>query len=397
MKILMISYRLPYPLTAGYRIRIYNEAKYLKNEGHQIDLVFLGKMEELEKYKFQLHEVFDHITCYSICWREVTFNLITKTLLQHKPLQVSLYWNKKMDTYIQKIYGQYDLIMGNSVRNAEYLLRISADKTILDLHDAISYNYLNLIKNLHGIKKWIYWFERKLLVNYECEVTQRLKNIVIISEADRCYMYKNGADISNVTIIPVAVRDDIVDKKTNVEEDECAICFLGKMSYQPNAGAVIWFAERCFPGLKEEIPNLQFYVIGIEPTKEVQALSKRNGITVTGFMDNPYEVVKRCMAMIVPIRNGAGMQNKILESMIVGTPCIISSIAEEGLNGKDGETYLVADTEQEYIEAVKKLAGEPLTRTKIAKNASEFVKQYTWTSIKNRLNEYIWKVTQVDR
>ena len=90
-------------------------------------------------------------------------------------------------------------------------------------------------------------------------------------------------------------------------------------------------------------------------------------------------------------------QNKILESMIVGTPCIISSIAEEGLNGKDGETYLVADTEQEYIEAVKKLAGEPLTRTKIAKNASEFVKQYTWTSIKNRLNEYIWKVTQVDR
>ena len=56
------------------------------------------------------------------------------------------------------------------------------------------------------------------------------------------------------------------------------------------------------------------------------------------------------MAMIVPIRNGAGMQNKILESMVVGTPCIISSIAEEGLNGINWQTYIVANSKNEYIE-----------------------------------------------
>lgn len=142
---------------------------------------------------------------------------------------------------------------------------------------------------------------------------------------------------------------------------------------------------------------MKFYIIGIEPTKEVQALDKQNGIIVTGFMENPYEIVRKCMTMIVPIRNGAGMQNKILESMIVGTPCIISSIAEKGLNGRNGETYLVADTGQEYIEAIKKLVNDPLMRARIAKNAKTFVKQYTWPYIKNKLVEYILDITQVER
>ena len=34
MKILILSSRIPYPLTAGFRIRIYHGAKRLKEAGH---------------------------------------------------------------------------------------------------------------------------------------------------------------------------------------------------------------------------------------------------------------------------------------------------------------------------------------------------------------------------
>lgn len=54
--------------------------------------------------------------------------------------------------------------------------------------------------------------------------------------------------------------------------------------------------------------------------------------------------------MIVPLRYGAGMQNKILESMVVGTPTVISSIAAEGLQGVDGKHFLIANTSNDYIE-----------------------------------------------
>ena len=85
MKILMVSYRIPYPLTAGYRIRIFNEAKYLKSMGHELDLVFTGKNEECSRYAAQLGKVFSHIRCFEIKKTEVLHNLLTCTLIAGKP------------------------------------------------------------------------------------------------------------------------------------------------------------------------------------------------------------------------------------------------------------------------------------------------------------------------
>ena len=61
MRILVLSSRIPYPLTAGFRIRIYNGAKYLKRGGNQVDLLFLGKKKEIEKYREELHAVFKNV------------------------------------------------------------------------------------------------------------------------------------------------------------------------------------------------------------------------------------------------------------------------------------------------------------------------------------------------
>lgn len=389
MRILMLSYRIPFPLTAGFRIRIFNSAKYLKKNGHTIDLMFLGKHNELEKYNYELRSVFDEIWCFEIEPVEVVWNLFTKTLMQKKPLQVALYWNKKMNKCIIENQNKYDLILGNSVRNAEYLLNISSNKAYLDLHDAASYNYMNLIVKLHFPKKLLYIIEYNLLKKYECWVSRKIKNICIISNADREYLKRNGAEITNMQVIPVAVRDDVRNMKKCVCNDEISVCFLGKMSYQPNEDAVLWFVKEVFPVIKEKYKEFKFYIIGVEPTRKVTELSALNGVVVTGFLENPYEIVEKCVAMVVPIRNGAGMQNKILESMVVGTPCIISSIAEEGLNGINYKTYIVANSKNDYIESIERIITDNELRNKISNEGKKFVNQYEWPNIEKKLCDFL--------
>ena len=389
MRILMLSYRIPFPLTAGFRIRIFNSAKYLKKSGHTIDLMFLGKHSELEKYNDELRTVFDEMWCFEVEPLEVVWNLFTKTLLRKKPLQVALYWNKKMNRCILKNQDKYDLILGNSVRNAEYLLEIPSNKAYLDLHDAASYNYKNLIPKLHFPKKLLYIVEYNLLKKYECWISSRIQNICIISNADREYLKRNGAETSNMQVMPVAGRDDIRNLKTSVYNDEISVCFLGKMSYQPNEDAAVWFAKEVFPVIKEKYKEFRFYIIGIEPTRKVIELSERSGVIVTGFLENPYEIVEKCVAMIVPIRNGAGMQNKILESMVVGTPCIISSIAEEGLNGINWQTYIVDNSKNEDIEGIERIIGDYELRKKISDEGKKFVSQYKWPNIEKKLCDFL--------
>ena len=377
MRVLMISTRIPYPLTAGFRIRIYNEAKYLKKNGHIVDLIYFSKEKESKEYKEKLEEIFTEIHNVHLNKIESLVHILRKSIFGKLPFQVSLYLNKRMDEMIQQIAPKYDVIIGNHIRSAEYLKKLPQKKIILDYHDAISYNYGRIPEK--GIKKLFYDFEGIRVLKYEVECSKLFEKCVIISENDKEYLVQHGAENNNIYIIPVAVRDDITNKKTTYESDEEAICFLGKMNYQPNEDAVIWFSQKIFQMLKSKYQDLKFYIIGTNPTEKVKNLENEDGVIVTGYIENPYEIVRKCKAMVVPIRNGAGMQNKILESMVVGTPTVISPIAAEGLAGEPGVHYLVTDT---YEKEISELLESVELRQQIGKDSQRLVNDnYTWEKL----------------
>lgn len=388
--ILMLSSRIPYPLTAGFRIRIFNEAKYCRQIGYGVDLLCIGNLTDFKIYRSELLKIFNHVYCIQLKKCEIVINIFATIFNNDMPFQVALYKNVEFRNLLLSIACQYDVIIGNHIRIAEYLKLLPKNKTILDFHDAISYNYKNAIKVTSGIKKLIYKIEYNRVLTYECKVANFVGKSVIISKEDKIFLKENGAYVENMHIIPVAVRDDIINKKYDYKLDKCRICFLGKMSYQPNEDAVIWFCENVFWKLKRIIPNLEFFILGIEPTKKVRELERFNGVHVTGYLDNPYKIVAECIAMVVPIKNGAGMQNKILESMVIGTPTVISSIAASGLGGEDGQQYLVADDANKYFEMIKLLVENLDLRKQIGIMGQQFITEnYTWHSLWKKWNNLI--------
>lgn len=382
MKVLMLSSRIPYPLTAGFRIRIYNEAKHFHDIGAKVDLLYIGSLNDYENYKEALSNVFDEIMVVPTKKLEIAMNLFS-ALLTKEPFQVALYRNKQFERILKKIEKKYDLIIGNHIRTTEYLKSYDKEKVIIDLHDAISYNYSNLIKNTVGLKRLIYKTEFKRVLKYEKSVCEIFKKLVIVSEKDKQWLSKNGVDTSRITVIPVAVRDDITDFKTNYTYDQDIICFLGKMSYQPNEDAVVWFADKVMPKLEDKYPNIIFCILGIEPTDSVKALaSKDPHIQVTGFVENPYSVMVQAKATVVPIRNGAGVQNKVLESMFVGTPVVASEIAAEGILAANDVQILIAKDENEFFECLCRLLDSSEERRRIGEAGRKYITEnFTWDSL----------------
>ena len=266
MRVLMLSSRIPFPLTAGFRIRIYNEAKRFHSIGAKVDLLYLGSQEDYYNYKAALSDVFNKVIVVPTNKLEITWNIIS-ALFTKEPFQVAIYKNKKYAEILNHIEKQYDLIIGNHIRTAEYLKTLDENKIIIDLHDAISYNYSNLIKNEVGLRRLIYKTEYKRVLQYEIKICEIFKRIVIVSEKDKQWLSNKGADTSKITVIPVAVRDDITDFKSSYFDDQDVVCFLGKMSYQPNEDAVIWFAHKVMPKLEQKYPNIVFCILGIDLVK----------------------------------------------------------------------------------------------------------------------------------
>jgi len=388
-KILVLYSRIPYPLIGGDRIRIYNTAKIL-SRGYKVDLLCINEGKIKNEYIEKLKEVFNEVIYFSYHPLRFKWNAF-KGLFLRKPLQVSYYYFKEVQRWINKRYRNYDLIFCNHIRTAEYVKDAHYVK-IVDLHDAISMNYAKAKLNTRGWWKIIYWIENKKLLPYEIKTIDKFDKSFIVSDTDRDYLIKHGADKKKIVTISVAVKEEVVNRISRVEEKD-ELVFLGKMDYPPNEDAAIYFTEIVFPILKKERKKLKFIIVGAKPTRRILRLKKIGGIEVTGFVEDPYKHLEEGKVFVAPIRFGAGIQNKILEAMALRKSVVTTSCGAEGINGRDGEHFLVADNPEDMAEKILDLLENEKKRKVIGEKARALIeREYTWDIIGNKLLREIEEV-----
>ena len=75
------------------------------------------------------------------------------------------------------------------------------------------------------------------------------------------------------------------------------------------------------------------------------------------------ETLHKLRCTIVPLRYGAGIKGKVLESFAHGLPCVMSEVAAEGLDLPEDLAWLVARTPLEFAEKLARVhADEALNR-----------------------------------
>ena len=77
--------------------------------------------------------------------------------------------------------------------------------------------------------------------------------------------------------------------------------------------------------------------------------------------------------MIVPLFSGSGIRIKILEGMSLGIPIISTSKGAEGIPYKNYHNILIADTINEFEEAVYLLIEDKKLAKKIGENGKKLV------------------------
>ena len=124
---------------------------------------------------------------------------------------------------------------------------------------------------------------------------------------------------------------------TNIQEDFAkreGLLFVGGFAHPPNADAVLWFAKEIFPYIREQLPDIKFYVVGSKVTDEIKALEQPgNGIIIKGFVSEEElaNLYASCKVVVVPLRYGAGVKGKVVEAIYNGAPIITTSTGAEGI------------------------------------------------------------------
>jgi glycosyltransferase involved in cell wall biosynthesis len=126
---------------------------------------------------------------------------------------------------------------------------------------------------------------------------------------------------------------------------------IGNFLHAPNYDAILYLKQTIWPLIKKELPKAELHIYGAyESQKVTQLNNKKEGFLIKGFAENVNIVMQNAKVCFASLRFGAGLKGKLVDAMQNGTPCVMTSIASEGMFGKLEENGFVENNPEDFAQ-----------------------------------------------
>lgn len=376
---LVVIPRMPYPLNSGGRIAIYDALSLLAKK-YKLVIIIIDDKKSNKDYIKELSPFSNEIYFFSANKFRFYFNTVIG-LLKGNPLQVSYFYFKRVQNIVDEFSLSCDFFYAFMIRTSTYGLNLKIPKG----HYAIDSMYLNYKKSQEKttsvIWKLIYKIEVPLLYKAEREQIKKFDLTTFVNKDEAAYWQNHG----NVATLPHGVEGSILRYNKFDDKYKNVVAFIGRMDYQPNIEAVIWFCNNVVCFLHKEI---EFWIIGGYPTTEIQKLEKRyNNVKVLGFVEDPYVILRSCICTVAPMQTGGGLQTKILIAMAVESLVISTYLSANAIeNAKNGVNIVIDDDPKNYVEFINDAYINPLKYLSVKQEAKNMIlKTYSLEVIEKKL------------
>ncbi len=377
-KIFVIASRVPFPLDKGDKLRIYHQVKELSKH-FEVCLCVLSETKVEQKSIDELNKIAARVEIIQLNRILIYWNLFLG-LFSKKPFQIHYFYQRIAHKKITKIINDFNPIhiYCQLIRCAEYVKNVHQISKTIDYMDAFSKGIERRIESA-GWKKFLFKKEYKRLIQYENLIFDYFDFHTIISAQDRQYIFHPNKN--EIAIVPNGIDTDFF-KPIDINKSYDLV-FVGNMSYPPNVDAMLFLVKEILPFLKIKRPNISLLIAGSSPSKEILELQNQN-ITVTGWVDDIRQSYASSKVFVAPLRIGTGLQNKLLEAMAMGVPCITSVLANKALNAEPNEEIIVCENTNDYINQIQALLSNPEWQTNLSQNGRSFIcANFFWeTSVK---------------
>ncbi len=375
------------------RVRPYNLIKSLTDLGNEVTVATLvvndADKKSVEELKAYCHDV---ITVEMPLWKSLVNSI--GALFTKLPLQSFYSWNSKLFEQIEDING-FDLVHVEHLRGAKYALHVKENYSVPVVWDSVDC-ISHLFEQAQAQSKS---FFGTLITKLDLGRTKRFEGwlvnqfdrILVTSEVDKSALTNlspNPIQDTQIYVLPNGVNLEYFKPDFSVNRDPATLVVTGKMSYHANVTMVLNLAHNIMPLIWESNPDVKLYVVGKDPSSEIQELSSNPNIIITGTVDDMRPYLHRATVAAAPVVYGAGIQNKVLEAMACGTPVITTTQSAQAIMAKPGNEFYVADGAEDFAIKTLDLLNNPDRANQIGNAGYEFMKEkHDWMMISSRLKE----------
>lgn len=397
-RILFLAHRIPYPPTKGDKIRSWHFLNHLLSN-HDVDLAFF-----VDDEKDLAHIPFLREKCANLSYayaspRKQKFAAL-KGFFNGRSLTENAYPSTELRGSIAEILArdETDLIFAFSAATMAWLpTNTILPPMICDMVDVDSAKWRAYSEQSRFPLNWVYGREARKLAEFEHKVTSQCEKCLLVSDDEAAVLKEQLHNVSQKADHVLGLTNGVdcslfspVHYPTRKPGQGIKLIFTGAMDYQPNVEAVLWFADRVLPKLIERNPTISFTVAGGPVAAAVDKLKINSAIHIKGRVADMAQEIAACDIVVAPLQTARGIQNKVLEGMAMAKPVIASSQANEGINAPHGSAIYLADTPENYVDAILRLSADPETMASLGTAARKFVKQsFSWDSSFKALDQIV--------
>jgi glycosyltransferase involved in cell wall biosynthesis len=268
--------------------------------------------------------------------------------------------------------GKYDIIQLESIYVAPYLPVIRAHsqaKVVLRAHNIehLIWERLTASETRPIRKKYLRLLAERLKA-YEQKHINEFDAIAAITPGDAAYFRSTGYT-RPVIHIPFCID---VKPLAPCRVDPNSLFFLGAMDWLPNEESVRWVLDNLWDKLLEKQPQLHLYIAGRNMPRWLREMSRKQVVVVPEVADADLFISDKAI-LLAPYFSGGGMRVKFIEAMAQRKTVITTRLGAEGIDGRDGEHFLLAESISGLVAAVDKCIREPRFPDYIGANARSLV------------------------
>ena len=389
MDVLFLCHRVPFPPSSGSKVRAFHVIRHLSAQGHRVTVASLARsQEELE----QSEGLAGHCSVRILerIGRPAALGRMIARLPTAHPSSFGYFHSPRLLRRVRHALATtpYDLVFVHSSSMAPYALGAPARALrILDFCDMDSEKWREYARqkpfplsagfSLEGVKLGAE--EARLARQFDlstCATPAELRTLQSLAPDAASDWFPNGVDTAHFS------------PREGYDSD--LIVFVGRMDYFPNQQAVTDFCRDVLPRLQRRRPGVRFEIVGADPPRSIRALGQRPGVTVTGTVPDVRQHVTRAALTVAPLRIARGTQNKVLESMAMGVPVVLSPAVAQGVDAVPGQHFLCAATPEEWEAVILRILDASALRNELAREARERVmSHHGWDASMARLDGLI--------
>lgn len=260
-----------------------------------------------------------------------------------------------VEAVLRRHAGQFDLIYLHRGSNAAHYMALARDCCP---RARVVYS----VADLHHVR-----LERQAAIEGRPELARhaarvRVQELLSAAQADavlthsshEAALLRGAVPDANVRVVPWAIGAGTAPAPF---AERRGVGMLGHFAHAPNVDAALWLAREVMLLVWQSKPVLPLVLAGSAMPDVVRGLAGPL-VQVLGQVATAGELFGRVRLTVAPLRFGAGVKGKVLDSLAAGVPVAMTPVAAEGAGLPDAVTAFVSGTAAGLAGHILRLHGD---------------------------------------